>query len=246
MPKKNEIFVEPTHESITAFFEKWLKALEFYEIEARCVKSNLCLALENKFEVLILNPVPDDYDASIEVLEYYGIPKNEARAALKEAGKQTGDAQRDLLLEALMCERSFRGYENLKRDLYELRHKYSLLERAQRIWEEKQNDFPTSQAAFENLFNEESKFYAPKLAMLFQAWAAVQSEKAHNTLTPKARIKNWLKKHSAEFGITDLGEELRDRMASIANWEPAGGRRPQKAKKSAQKPQKEAEEEKEA
>ena len=83
----------------------------------------------------------------------------------------------------------------------------------------------------DNLANSSDQFYAPKLAAAVRAWNEVTADpEALNGKTPKRALEVWLRKHAAEYGLTnkdgnpnELGIE---EVCKVANWKPAGGATP--------------------
>ena len=64
-------------------------------------------------------------------------------------------------------------------------------------------------------FDKASPTYPPELDWALQAWRAVSATESKDK--PKARIKKWLDSN------TKLSNEAKERIATVANWNKAGG-----------------------
>ncbi len=69
--------------------------------------------------------------------------------------------------------------------------------------------------------------YAPKLAAAVRAWLATDDETMLRGKTAKQALSIWLRKHAAQFGLTnDDGNPIDtgvEEIAKVANWKPGGG-----------------------
>lgn len=68
--------------------------------------------------------------------------------------------------------------------------------------------------------------YAPKLAAIVAAWEAVSEAKGGKSV--KATLAEWLRQNADQYGLRnkengELKEDVIEKLASVANWEPTGG-----------------------
>lgn len=99
-------------------------------------------------------------------------------------------------------------------------------------WLESRNcrpEFFFSEKVKHDFMNQEHDHYSPKLAATVAAWEAASHATetgAINGSSPKTWIKDWLKVHAVEYGVTNDKEtdDAFEQMATTANWKPKGGR----------------------
>ena len=65
------------------------------------------------------------------------------------------------------------------------------------------------------IFDKTSQTYPPELEIALRAWQAVST--TQSKAKPKARIRAWLDSN------TDLSNEAKERIATVANWDKTGG-----------------------
>lgn len=82
------------------------------------------------------------------------------------------------------------------------------------LWNKKTGEPP----AWEG-FDPDSETYPPELDIALQAWRAVTNQRDPSKAA-KEQIREWLKKHYPK-----LSKEARERIATVCNWERAGGRK---------------------